>query len=153
MEFHMIDVIYAALPMCAQTEKTTFSCKDDQGKSLYVYWSGAKSRPFPARAYTTIVVLVFVFFSPQNLITFRENLIIIMHAFQNTELHLRKVQKQILILKNKNKNLQNTLKTRSFKTSSRNTGNTNEISFNTLETLSKHFKPPLNFLSTFFKLF
>ena len=26
---HMIDIIYAALPMCAQTEKTTFSCKDD----------------------------------------------------------------------------------------------------------------------------
>ena len=29
MEFHMIDMIYAALPMGAQTEKTTFSCKDD----------------------------------------------------------------------------------------------------------------------------
>ena len=29
MEFHMINIIYAALPMCAQTEKTTFSCKDD----------------------------------------------------------------------------------------------------------------------------
>ena len=29
MEFHMIDIIYAALSMCAQTEKTTFSCKDD----------------------------------------------------------------------------------------------------------------------------
>ena len=29
MEFHMIDIIYAALPMGAQTEKTTFSCKDD----------------------------------------------------------------------------------------------------------------------------
>ena len=28
--------------MQAQTEKTTFSCKDDQGKSLHVYWSGAK---------------------------------------------------------------------------------------------------------------
>ena len=26
---YMIDIIYAALPMCAQTEKTTFSCKDD----------------------------------------------------------------------------------------------------------------------------
>ena len=24
MEFHMIDMIYKALPMCAQTEKTTF---------------------------------------------------------------------------------------------------------------------------------
>ena len=29
MEFHMINIIYAALPMRAQTEKTTFSCKDD----------------------------------------------------------------------------------------------------------------------------
>ena len=33
----MIDIIYAALPMCAPTEKTTFSFKDDQGKSLHVY--------------------------------------------------------------------------------------------------------------------
>ena len=29
MEFHMINIIYAALPMRAQTEKTTFSRKDD----------------------------------------------------------------------------------------------------------------------------
>ena len=29
MEFHMINITYAALHMCAQTEKTTFSCKDD----------------------------------------------------------------------------------------------------------------------------
>ena len=34
--------IYAALPMCGQTEKTTFSCKDDSVKSLRVYWSGGK---------------------------------------------------------------------------------------------------------------
>ena len=25
---HMINIIYAALPMCGQTDKTTFSCKD-----------------------------------------------------------------------------------------------------------------------------
>ena len=50
MKFHMIDIIHAALPMHAQTEKTIFSCKDDKGKSFYVYWSGA---------YTTLVVLVF----------------------------------------------------------------------------------------------
>ena len=25
-----------------QTEKTTFSCKDDEGKSLHVYWSWGK---------------------------------------------------------------------------------------------------------------
>ena len=29
MEFHMIDIIYVALSIGAQTEKTTFSCKDD----------------------------------------------------------------------------------------------------------------------------
>ena len=29
MEFHMINMIYAALPMREQTENTTFSCKDD----------------------------------------------------------------------------------------------------------------------------
>ena len=37
--------------MRAQTEKTTFSCKDDWGKSLHVC---------PARAYTTFAVLVFI---------------------------------------------------------------------------------------------
>ena len=42
MEFHMIDIIYAALPMRAKTGKTTFSCKEDQGKSLHVYQSGGK---------------------------------------------------------------------------------------------------------------
>ena len=36
MEFHMIDIIYAALPMGAQTEKTTFACKGDLAK-LYMY--------------------------------------------------------------------------------------------------------------------
>ena len=30
MEFHMINITYAALHMHAQTEKTTFSCKDDR---------------------------------------------------------------------------------------------------------------------------
>ena len=29
MELHMINIIYAALPMREQTEKTTLSCKDD----------------------------------------------------------------------------------------------------------------------------
>ena len=29
MELHMMNMIYAALPMHAQTEKTTFSCKDN----------------------------------------------------------------------------------------------------------------------------
>ena len=42
MEFHMIDMIYAALPMGAQTEKTTFSCKDDKGKFYMYIGVGAK---------------------------------------------------------------------------------------------------------------
>ena len=29
MEFHMINITYAAMHMLAETEKTTFSCKDD----------------------------------------------------------------------------------------------------------------------------
>ena len=29
MEFHVINMMYTALPMRTQTEKTTFSCKDD----------------------------------------------------------------------------------------------------------------------------
>ena len=29
MEFHMINIMYAELPMRTQREKTTFSCKDD----------------------------------------------------------------------------------------------------------------------------
>ena len=37
-----MNIIYTALPMRAQTEKTTFSSKDDKGKFLHVYWSGAK---------------------------------------------------------------------------------------------------------------
>ena len=38
----MIDIIYAEFFMRTQTEKTTFSCKDDWGKSLHLYWSGGK---------------------------------------------------------------------------------------------------------------
>ena len=33
---------YAALPMREQTERTTFSCKDDLCKTLHLYWSGVK---------------------------------------------------------------------------------------------------------------
>ena len=35
IEFHMINIIYAALPMHAQTEKTTFSCKDIHRQSTH----------------------------------------------------------------------------------------------------------------------
>ena len=34
MEFHMIDIIYVALPMCAQTKKTTLSW-DDMSMSVH----------------------------------------------------------------------------------------------------------------------
>ena len=59
MEFHMINITYAALHMRAQTEKTTFSCKDDC-RSILECGKGPvkKSRLYPARAYTTLVVLV-----------------------------------------------------------------------------------------------
>ena len=39
MELHMINIIYAASTMHAKTEKTTFSCKDNQCKT---FWSGVK---------------------------------------------------------------------------------------------------------------
>ena len=39
---HMIDIIYTALPMGAQTEKATFSCKDDQGKFYMFIGVGAR---------------------------------------------------------------------------------------------------------------
>ena len=55
----MINITYAALHMRAQTEKTTFSCKDDC-RSILEWGKGLvkKSRLYPARAYTTLVVLV-----------------------------------------------------------------------------------------------
>ena len=34
-EFHRINIIFAALPMHAQTKKTTFSCKDDYTLTNY----------------------------------------------------------------------------------------------------------------------
>ena len=43
IDFHIINIIYAALPMHAQIEKTTFSCKDDYCKALHIYWSGARN--------------------------------------------------------------------------------------------------------------
>ena len=54
----MIDVNDAALPMHTQAEKRTFSWKDNEGKSLHVYWTCKRSRAYPAQAYTTVVVLV-----------------------------------------------------------------------------------------------
>ena len=42
MELHMINIIYAALPMGEQTEKTTFSCKDDYCKTVHLHFSGVK---------------------------------------------------------------------------------------------------------------
>ena len=42
------DIITYDVKTCAhKTEKTTFSCKDDWGKCLHVYWSGAKIKTVP----------------------------------------------------------------------------------------------------------
>ena len=38
----MIKIIYTTLPMREQTENTTFSCNDDQCKTLQLYWNGVK---------------------------------------------------------------------------------------------------------------
>ena len=46
MELGMINVIYAVLPMCAQTEKITFSCKDNciltKHTRRWIYYSGLR---------------------------------------------------------------------------------------------------------------
>ena len=59
MEFHMINITYAALHMRAQTEKTTFSCKDDC-RSILEWGKGLvkKSRLYPARALVVLVLFV-----------------------------------------------------------------------------------------------
>ena len=58
----MIDIIYAALPMSAQMEKTKFHAKTTKANlNIYIgvgQGTCKKLRPFPARAYTTLVVLV-----------------------------------------------------------------------------------------------
>ena len=59
MEFHMKDIIYVALP---KQKRRHFHAKMIRA-NLYMYigvgqGSCKKSRPYPARAYTTIVVLV-----------------------------------------------------------------------------------------------
>ena len=38
MEFHMINITYGTLHMRAQTEKTTFSCKDDCTLTKHTRW-------------------------------------------------------------------------------------------------------------------
>ena len=60
IEFLMINMMYAALPMCAQTEKTTFSCKDDWGKCILEWGQGTCkiSRPYPAQAYSLVVLVL-----------------------------------------------------------------------------------------------
>ena len=50
MEIHMINIIYAAVPMREQTEKTIFSCK-----TLRLYWSGARDM-FIDKAHTALGV-------------------------------------------------------------------------------------------------
>ena len=63
IEFHMIDMIYAALPMCAQTEKTIFSCKDNYAK-LYIYMGVGARDLYIDEAYTVLDIFRFAeFFS------------------------------------------------------------------------------------------
>ena len=46
MEFHMINVIYAALPKHTQTEKTTFSLKEDCTLTNHTWCWTYSSRDF-----------------------------------------------------------------------------------------------------------
>ena len=49
--------------MHAQTEKTTFSCKDDKSKTLHLYWSGARDL-FIYEAHTVLDIFCFAVFFP-----------------------------------------------------------------------------------------
>ena len=52
MEFHMINITYAALHMRAETEKTTFSCKDDCTLTEHTRrWTYSALRYFFSMAY------------------------------------------------------------------------------------------------------
>ena len=61
MELHMIDMIYGALPMCAQTEKTMFSCKDDYAK-LYIYIGVGARDLYIDEAHTVLDIFHFAVF-------------------------------------------------------------------------------------------
>ena len=55
MELHMINIIYAALPMRAQTEKTAFSCKDDCTLTKHTRrWPHSALRYFFFRAFWSL---------------------------------------------------------------------------------------------------
>ena len=54
IEFHMMEEMYAALCMCMCAEKTTVFGKDDSGVGGGI----AFITVYPARAYTTLVLLV-----------------------------------------------------------------------------------------------
>ena len=67
MEFHMINITYAALHMRAQTEKMTFSCKDDYCKALHIYWSGGARNLYIKEAHMVLDIFRFaVFFLPNS---------------------------------------------------------------------------------------
>ena len=57
----MIDMIYAALPMCAQTEKTIFSCKDDYAK-LNIYMGVGARDLYIDEAHTALDIFRFAVF-------------------------------------------------------------------------------------------
>ena len=56
MEFHMINMMYAALPMLAQTKKTTFSCKDD---CMYIDEAHTALDIFPTAPFILLCCLLF----------------------------------------------------------------------------------------------
>ena len=47
--------------MCAHTEKTTFSCKDDSRKALHVYWRGGEELVLD-KAHTVLDIFHFAVF-------------------------------------------------------------------------------------------
>ena len=54
--FNMMNIIYVALPMCAYTEKTTFSCKDDDCRALHTNLLFCKD--YVSRSHTSVCLLV-----------------------------------------------------------------------------------------------
>ena len=89
MEFHMINMLYAVLPLRARTEKTTFSCKDN-----CILTKHTRHLTYPLCASnTTFVVLVYILLSDafpseflrKKFMKTRLNLWITDHTLRSTE--------------------------------------------------------------------
>ena len=73
MEFHVIDIIYAALPMREQKDDIFMQRRLGQIFTCLLKWgqgSCKKSKPFPARAYKSLVVLVIRSHTIETLLTY-----------------------------------------------------------------------------------